>query len=93
MSNLDTRVSISDRVVCRDLGGEAIVMDLDSGTYYGLDEIGFRMWTLLGSHRDLRSVSRVLLAEYEVQDEQLNQDLLAFVDHLASRKLLTLNDD
>ncbi len=92
MSTLATRVSIPEKVLCRDLGAEAVVLDLESGTYYGLDEMGLRMWTLLQSHGDVRSVHKALLEEYEVSCERLRQDLLDFVDLLASRKLVEIQD-
>ncbi len=92
MSTLATRVSIPKKVLCRDLGGEAVVLDLESGTYFGLDEVGLRMWTLLQKHGDVRSVYQAMVKEYEVSQEQLRQDLLNFVDLLASRKLVQIQD-
>ena len=92
MITLSSRVAIPDKVLCRDLGAEAVILDLDLGVYYGLDEVGLRMWTLLQSHGDLRSVFETMLKEYDVPRERLLKDLLDFVDRLASRRLLKLED-
>ncbi len=56
MSRLATKASIPGQVLCRDLGAEAVVLDLESGIYYGLDEVGLRMWKLLQEHGDVRAV-------------------------------------
>ena len=70
-----------------------VVLDLESGTYYGLDEVGLRMWTLLHSHGDVGFVYQAILEEYEVPPKRLRQDLLDFVDLLASQSLLELRDE
>ena len=93
MITLATKVSIPESVLCRDLGSEAVVLDLESGTYYGLDEVGLRMWALLQSHGDVGFVYQTILEEYEVPPERLRQDVLDFVDLLVSRRLLGLHDE
>ena len=44
--NLSDRVLVSSQVVAREVGNETVLLDLESGTYYGLDPIGARMWNL-----------------------------------------------
>jgi len=72
----------------RDLDGEAVVLNLKTGKYYGLDELGTRMWSLLAEHGRVEPAYRALLDEYEVSEEQLRNDLLSFIDNLASHDLL-----
>ena len=93
MSTLSTRVSVPDEVLCRDLGTEAVVLNLVSGQYYGLDETAFRMWSLLQQHSQVGSVFQVLLDEYDVDKDELRHDLTSFVDLLCSRKLLDVHGE
>ena len=93
MSTLSTRVSIPEEVLFRELDDEAVILELASGRYYGLDEVGTRMWQLLRQHGCLRPVHQALLEEYQVAEDQLRRDLLEFVDDLAARKLLELHED
>ena len=76
----------------RELGGETVLLDLDQGTYYGLDEVGTSIWRALqtesGDPRPLEEVHAELLEEYEVGAEELWTDLLALVDELAQRNLV-----
>jgi Coenzyme PQQ synthesis protein D (PqqD) len=90
---LATRISIPPSVLFRDLGGEAVVLDLESGCYYGLDEVGTRIWNLLGSHGDMGRIEAALLAEYDVDREQLAGDLTEFVRSLAEQGLLAVQDE
>jgi hypothetical protein len=93
LSSLATRVSFPDSVLYRDLGTEAVVLELGTGQYYGLDEIALRMVMLLKEHGHVEPVYRALLEEYSVSQEQLRLDLLTFVDLLASRNLLHLDEE
>lgn len=90
--NLDTAVSFSDRVLIRDVGGEAVVLHLDQEKFFGLDEIGLRMVALLREHGRVEPVYRALLDEYDVRPDRLRRDLLEFVALLARRDLLRLGD-
>jgi Coenzyme PQQ synthesis protein D (PqqD) len=81
-------IRISDDVVFRDLSGEAVILNLSSGVYFGLDEIGTRMWHLLTEYGDEEEVIKVLLMEYEVQERQVRQDLQDLIRQLMDRGLL-----
>jgi hypothetical protein len=87
MVALSARVRIRPNVVFRVLGEEAIVLGLDRGEYFGLDQVGTRIWQLLESH-DLADVAAVLTREFEVARAQAESDVVAFVDRLIDRGLL-----
>ncbi len=93
MATLDTRISIPQDTLFRDLDGEAVVLNLKTGKYYGLDEVGTRMWALLAEHGQVGRAYRALLDEYDVAAEQLQRDLLNLVDKLASESLLNVDQD
>lgn len=91
MTTLSTRITVPEGVMFRDLEGEAVLLNLESGRYYGLNETGTRMWLLLLEHRQIGSVLRVMLDEYEVPEERLQMELLSFVSTLTSQRLLLTN--
>ena len=66
MAALESRISVHQDVLFRDLGGEAVLLNLKTGRYYGLDEVGTRMWLLLTQHGRVEAAYRVLLDEYDV---------------------------
>ena len=88
MATLSSTIKIPEDTLFRDLDGEAVILNTETGRYYGLDEVGTRIWTLLAEHGRVEPVYRALLEEYEVAEERLQQDLLDLIDKLASEGLL-----
>jgi hypothetical protein len=87
------RVTISPRVLFRELDGEAVLLDLQSERYYGLDDVGTRMWSLLSEHGDVRVVYERLLSEYQVDGTVLERDLARMIGELARFGMLTVEGD
>jgi hypothetical protein len=83
-------VEISPSVIYRDVSGEIVLLNLQSGVYYGLDPVGSRMWQLLMEQRPLDDVCSVMLEEYDVAAEVLRADLSRLVDELSSKGLVTV---
>jgi hypothetical protein len=80
---------ISRQVMARELGGEIVILDLASGNYFGLDEVGARIWKLIGEGKTLGETLDILLAEYEVERPQLEADLLGLVERLEAQGLVS----
>jgi hypothetical protein len=91
MIDLATRVTIPESVLFRDLDGEAVLLDTVTGRYFGLNEVGTRMWSLLQLHREIGTAHRILLAEYQVPLHELRQDLLNFARLLISSRLIEVS--
>ena len=86
------KIQVSGDVVTRDLAGEAVLLDLASGTYFGLDEIGTRIWQLLGEHGFPERVVAALLAEYEVEEATLRADLDRLIGELHQKGLVRIDE-
>ncbi len=84
---LDSRVRIEEEVVYRDLEGEAVVLNLKTGRYFGLDPVGTRIWQLLPDH-SLREILRLLVAEYEAGERQIGEDMLRLMEELRDKQLV-----
>jgi hypothetical protein len=93
MTTLESTIQIPEDVLFHELAGEAVLLNLETGKYYGLNEIGTRMWMLLNEHRRLEPTFRALLDEFEVGEEQLRADLLKLVDDLAAQGLLVIEQN
>jgi hypothetical protein len=92
MATLTTLVTVPERVLFRDLAGEAVLLEIESGRYFGLNEIGTRIWHLLRPGRPLEAVYSSLLDEYEVPPDRLRKDLCEFIDMLAGKGLLSIHE-
>lgn len=86
--NLSKKVSIPAQVMARTVGDETVILDLASGTYFGLDPVGARIWQLMGDDRSLAEICATMLEEYEVEREQLETDVLRLTGELLERGLV-----
>lgn len=89
--SLQTTLVVNSDVLFRDLDGEAVLLHLESGKYYGLDEVGTRIWHLLAEHASVSAVFDRLLEEYEVEPGTLERDLCALVGDLVRQDLLRVD--
>jgi hypothetical protein len=87
---LACRARAKDDVLFQELQGEAVLLNLDSGIYFGLDAVGTRMWQLIVEQEQLAEVARSIVAEYDVSQEQCAADLLALVARLEAQGLVTV---
>jgi hypothetical protein len=86
--SLETAVRASDDVVFREVDGEAVILNLASGIYFGLDSVGTRIWQLIEQHQQLSRVLAQLGLEYEAPQEELERDLLRLVTELTDKGLV-----
>ena len=85
------KITISNEALSQEVNGETVILDLQSESYFGLDEVGTRIWQLLQEEKDLQKVFDALLQEYDVEAEQLEQDLIELVDKLIEAGLAVTN--
>ena len=86
------RVSIPDGVMVRQLEGEAVLLNLNTESYFGLDDIGTCMWTRLTQSESIEVAYQALRDEYDVAPEQLQSDLGSFIDKLLEAGLINVTD-
>lgn len=87
---LDSIVCVTaDQVSC-DLDGEAAILNLKNGTYFGLDPIGAFIWSRLAQPQPVSSIAAAMLDHYDVEPERCHSDLLALLHLLDERGLLEI---
>ena len=88
--NLQSTFAVPAQVMTRQVGAETVVLDLASGTYFGLDPVGARVWQLVEQGKSLAEVCDVMIDEYDVARGELERDTLALAAELAEKKLVTV---
>jgi hypothetical protein len=86
--NPDTRLSIPPQVMSRLVGDETVLLDLQSGIYFGLDGVGKRIWESVGEGLTLREIGAVIVSEFEVDEATAQSDVIEFATDLVERGLL-----
>lgn len=79
-------------ILIRELDGESVILNLKSERYFGLDEVGTRIWVTLSTSESIQAAYENLLSEYEVDGEQLRQDMQNLIEQLVEHGLVELSD-
>ncbi|MCZ4500602.1 MAG: hypothetical protein JWQ74_3157 [Marmoricola sp.] len=74
-----------------EMDGELVMMGQEQGEYYGLRDVAASIWLLLAEPRTLEDLVVLIGAEYDVAPETCRADIVAFLDELSGKKLVTLN--
>jgi hypothetical protein len=88
--SLDTAVRIHEDAVFRELDGEAVILQLQSGMYFGLDSVGTRIWQLLEQHGIVRDALDAAAGEFETSRDELERDLLELLSELEQQQLVVI---
>ena len=84
------RVATAPDVLVRVIGDEAVLLNLRSELYLGLDPVGTRMWTVLHEAPSIEAGFEVLRDEYDVEPDALRDDIEGFVRDLLGQSLIVL---
>lgn len=82
------RVRVPDGVLVSRLQEESVILNLDSERYFGLDDVGTRVLSVLTSADSIEAAHATLLEEYDVDGQELRQDLLALVESLLQQGII-----
>ena len=86
--DLNTRFSAPPQVLSRLVGNETVLLNLETGIYFGVDGVGQRVWELADGQRSLDQIVDVVVAEFDVDRSQAEADICAFAKTLVERGLL-----
>ena len=87
------RVQIPDDVLISNLQQESVILNLDSERYFGLDDVGTRILSVLTTSNSIEAAYQTLLNEYDVDGPVLRQDLLEIVEKLVDQGIVQVSRD
>ena len=87
MLTLEATVVPSEEAVFRELDGQAVLLNLATGMYFGLDAVGTHVWRLAAENGSLRWISERLATEYDAPAETIERDLLTLAAALVTTGL------
>jgi coenzyme PQQ synthesis protein D (PqqD) len=91
LSLQSTITATTDLVSCA-LDEEAVLLNVRTGTYYGLDAVGHRIWQLVQQPRTVESVRDVVLDEFDVAADRCERELLSLIVDLERHQLIQVSD-
>ena len=85
-----TTYKASSNHLYSEIAEEAVILELNSGVYYGLNEVGVDIWKWLQQPQTEEKILNLLLAEYEVTSEQACEDLQSVLAQLLEADLIEI---
>jgi Coenzyme PQQ synthesis protein D (PqqD) len=93
-SILETSLIVATKEqVASDLAGEIVILNLKTGTYYGLNLVGARIWSLIQSPKTVAEIRDVLLDEYEIDSDTCDRDIKLLLNDLATSDLIEIKNE
>ncbi len=84
------QVQPNDDVLFQEVAGEAVLLNLASERYFGLDPVGTRIWGLLSTQANLQLVHQALCDTYDADPDKIQADLLALITQLCDAGLVSV---
>ncbi len=89
--NLDTVINKNLEIDDTDLDGEKVMMNLDKGEYFMMNEVGSRIWEIISEPINVKDIINTLRNEYEVDEETCKDTVIEFLGRLDNADLISIN--
>jgi hypothetical protein len=86
-----SRIVTSPQQLSCDLAGDAAIVNLTTGVYFGVDSVGARIWKLMAEQTTFGDVREAMLSLYDVDRNRLESDLRDFLNQLAEQGLIEIS--
>lgn len=86
------RAVVPRRVVYRRLVTETVLLNIETGLYHGMDDVGSRFFRALQESESVRAAVDVLVEEFDAPEERIREDMLGYCSDLLERGLLELEE-
>jgi hypothetical protein len=77
-----------------DMDGETVMMDMESGNYFGINSVGSYIWNLLENECTLQSILDSVQQHFEINnDDTVEADITAFLSDMLEQNLIETADE
>jgi hypothetical protein len=76
-----------------DLEGEAVILSLKNGKYYGINGVGACIWKAMENPANLREIQSAVMREYDVDKETCRREVLSFLEKMTAEELIEISDE
>lgn len=90
--SLQSIIKRNPGLVSSEIDSERIMMNVQTGEYFGLDSVGNRIWELIENPIRLSNLIEILINEFDVTQEQCETDTMEFIKQLLDKELVIITD-
>lgn len=92
MQTIQRSLRVNQAVVSAELDNETVLLNVETGIYFGLDEVGSQIWTLLLAGQEQQAIVAHLLDVYDAEPSVVQTDVAEFIESLTAKGILCLDD-
>lgn len=89
--NIDSVITKNTEIDDTDLDGEKVMMNLDKGEYFMMNEVGSRIWEIISEPVNVKGIIDTLRSEYEVDEETCKDTVVEFLGRLNNADLISIS--
>ena len=89
--NIKSKITLSKNVFAQEIDEETIILDSETQEYFSINEIGKVICSLIEEKKNLEEIKAEMLDMYEVPQEQIEKDLLNFIQALEQKGLIKID--
>lgn len=79
--------------LCCDLNGNAVLLSLKSGKYFGVNAVGSFIWSIIQTPCSLEEINRSVMDEYEVDAATCRKEVRTFLTKMIAQDLINVSDE
>jgi hypothetical protein len=83
-----TRLQQNENILKQEAAGTVVLLDVEDGRYYSLEDVGSRAWDLCDGTRTVAEIASLLEAEFDAPAKTILNDLLELLTDMANENLL-----
>ncbi|MCD6352720.1 MAG: PqqD family protein [Proteobacteria bacterium] len=92
MNRLESFFTKSEKIAWRVVEEDSVLLNLDTGYYYTLNEVGRFLWESLDGKKELSAIHKEILDHYDVDPETAKSDILELIDNLLKEGLVEIHE-
>lgn len=82
-----------EKIFWRTVEGQVIILNVDTGYYYNLDEIGTLVWNMAFDNKTADQIIAEILNNYETDERSARRDVRALLMEMQNEKLITITQE
>lgn len=88
--NPHTQIKAASEQLSSEVSGEAVILNINSGIYYGLNETGAKIWQWIQEVKTIAEIGELLEKEYDVESKQCQEDLQVILNEMLGAGLIEI---
>lgn len=88
---LNSKIIRNSDIDATDLDGEVVMMNLEKGQYFMMNQVGSRIWEIIKEPSTVNNIINTLLGEFQVEKNQCKENVVEFLGKLKNADLISIN--